>query len=259
MKAVILAGGQGERMQSGYSGPKPLLEIGGWPILLHVIDIYLDAGVDDFIVCCGSRCADVKQRLGSFSSEIQDADEVETRYVIERGGHRAAVLAVDTGPTTQTAGRLHRVRHHLDGTFAMTYSDGLADVDIRALQQVHTRSEASVTLTAVPLTVDIGVLELTGGEDLVRRFEEKPTFDDRWCNAGFYIIDARVVGQFCVDDHVSWESDVLPQIAAAGSLAAYRHGGFWSSVNTPHEYEDLMRVWEHRGMPWRRVVRDHAS
>lgn len=258
-KAVILAGGLGSRMGGVYDRPKPLLEIGGQPVVSHVIDVYLDAGTTDFVLCCGHRFADFVAWLDSTAHHgAPQVSGPERRYVLDRAGQRYTVTLVDTGESTHSGGRLRRVGEHLDAFF-LTYADGLADVDLAAAASFHAATGAAVTVTAVPLALQFGVMEVDPGAHFARTFNEKPVLRDHWCNCGYYTVDPDVVATTCTGDAVSWESDVLPRLAEEGRLAVVRHAGFWASMDFPHQYESLQETWRAQGAVWRRNAVEDAG
>jgi glucose-1-phosphate cytidylyltransferase len=251
-KAVILAGGQGSRMGCVYDRPKPLLEIGGRPVISHVIDVYLDAGTTDFVLCCGHRFEEFVAWLDSTANyRAPQVSGLERCYVLDRAGVRCTLTLVDTGENTASGGRLRRVGEHLDAPFFLTYADGLADVDLAAAASFHAATGAAVTVTAFPLGLQCGVMEVDPGEHFARTFKEKPVLSDHWCNGGYYTVAPDVVATTCTGDAVSWESDVLPLLAEEGRLAVFRHAGFWASMDFPYQYESLLETYRAQGAVWR--------
>lgn len=246
MRTIILAGGRGTRM-GPTAAPKPLLKIGDRPVLAHVIDIYRAAGVSEFIVLAGHRFDRFRswiERLGAIT-----ATELGDRVAVTDDLGRFSVDLVDTDEATESGGRLGRLRTFLDEPFFLTYADGLADVDLEALLALHHGSGAAVTLTAFPLELNYGIVDVDEGSVLARGFQEKPTLEQKWCNGGFYVVDPVVIEQ-CTDDAVSWEQQVLPKVAADGSLGVFRHSGFWASMDFAHQHQALQTTWRDRGPIW---------
>lgn len=248
MKAVILAGGRGTRMGSTAPRPKPLLVVGDKPILAHLMDIYASSGVTDLVICAGYRFPDFVRWLDEVGSRRPTADGLGFLITAERGAF--TVTLVDTGDGTCSGGRLRRVEHLLDDTFFLTYADGLADVDLKALLELHQSSGAAVTLTAFPLNPRYGIVDIEDAEVLARGFQEKPVIERKWCNGGFYVVEPRVVRDHCTDDQVNWEAQVLPKVAADGALGVLRHDGYWASMDFPHERDELEMTWQTRGPVW---------
>jgi glucose-1-phosphate cytidylyltransferase len=230
--------------------PKPLLRIGGRPVLDHVIDIFVDNGVREFVVCGGHMVDLIAAWL---SSESIARGPEASRYFLRRGSSEIVVELIDTGVGTGSGGRLRRAGPHLGDRFFLTYADGLADVDLDGLVRTHDRCGARVTMTGVPLAVQIGVASIPEDAELTDWFVEKPVLSGLWANVGFQLADSSVVEELCHDDRTNWEADVLPVLAARRELAVHRHMSFWRSMDYPHEHEWLERVWESDGSPWRRT------
>ena len=251
MKALILAGGAGTRLSPpGAGSPKPLTEIGGRPILWHVMKIYASHGISEFIVCLGGHAAHAIRTWFANSvdqsSDVRFNDAEGTVDIAFPDVERWDVKLVDTGDTTATAGRVKRaLRFVSDAMFCLTYCDGLSDVNISTLVATHEQAGATVTLTAVQVDARFGVIELRNGR--VREFREKPK---SWVNGGFFVCSPDV-DNFIVGDADSWEYDVLPKIAGSGLLAAYEHDGFWQSMDTPQERDKLEELWRSGEAPWR--------
>lgn len=238
-------------MGPGWDQPKPLLEIGGRPILEHIMDIYLDAGVDEFVVCAGYRFDDFVKWFSSGDPPLRATAGPELRFTLQREDRALSLILANTGVATMTGGRLRRVKSHLTEPFYLTYADGLADVNLETLRQTHRSSGASVTVTAIPFAVRYGVITLAPGNDLASRFEEKPILEGLWRSGGFFVVDPGVVPDYCVSDNVSWEADVMNKLAAAGNLAVYRHSGYWASIDYPSQLYTLREAWSESGALWR--------
>jgi glucose-1-phosphate cytidylyltransferase len=258
MKAVILAGGLGTRL-SEETGvlPKPMVRIGGLPIIWHIMKLYSAYGIDDFVVCCGYRGEVIKEYFLTYAHRASDLTVDIGRNEIEV--HRSPeekwrVTLVDTGLDTMTGGRIERIREHVDGgTFCLTYGDGLADVDLGRLLDFHHDHGTLATLTAVRPPGRFGALGLEPGETRVSRFEEKPRAgdDDRaWINGGFFVLEPGIF-DYLDGDATVWEREPLERLARDGQLSAYRHAGFWQPMDTLHDKTLLDGLWEGGGAPWR--------
>jgi len=250
MRTVILAGGRATRMGSTASRPKPLLEVGDKPVLAHLMDIYAASGVSDFVICAGYRFPEFVRWLNEAGEPRPTEHRDVLVFLVIAEERMFTVTLVDTGDGTSSGGRLRRVEHLLDDTFFMTYADGLADVDLAALLQLHQSSRAAVTLTAFPLNPRYGIVDIEDDEVLARGFQEKPVIQRKWCNGGFYVVDPHVVRDHCTDDQVNWEAQVLQKVAADGGLGVLRHDGFWASMDFPHERDELEMIWRDRGPIW---------
>src|SRR2546421_4772682 len=225
MRAIILAGGMGTRIsEESALRPKPMIEIGAKPILWHIMKVFSTFGIDDFIVCLGYRGYMIKEYFASYYLHTADATfdlGTNTMEVHQHTGEPWRVTLIDTGEDTQTGGRIKRALPYLaDEDFCLTYGDGVADVDIRALRAFHRESGALATLTAVKPPGRFGALRVRG--DRVERFEEKPEGDGSWINGGFFVLSPRV-GEYIEGDETVWEREPLERLAAEGQLAAYRH------------------------------------
>lgn len=254
MKAVILAGGLGTRLaEETVLRPKPMVEIGGRPILWHIMKLYSAHGVNDFIVCCGYKGYVIKEYFANYS--LHQAD---VTFDLAKGGmevhQRSAepwrVTLIDTGEATLTGGRIKRVQHYLDRDepFCLTYGDGLSDLDIAASIRFHRASGGLCTLTAVQPPGRYGAIAFDG--DRVNRFQEKPQGDGGWINGGFFVCDPRVC-DYVEGDQSSWESGALERLATDGLLHAYRHTGFWQAMDTLRDKNHLEQLWIAGKAPWK--------
>jgi len=254
MKVVILAGGLGTRLgEETDVRPKPMIEIGGMPLLLHIMKIYGAFGFTDFVVCLGYRGYVIKEYFANYALHRSDVTfdfaTGETAY-FNRTAEPWRVTLVDTGPETMTGGRLLRARAAIGGgTFMMTYGDGVADIDVAALAAFHRRHGKAATVTAVQPPGRFGVLEL-GADDRVRAFREKPADEIGWINGGFFVLEPAVFDHI-EGDATEWERAPLERLAAAGELAAYRHRGFWQPVDTLREKRTLEALWAQGKPPWK--------
>ena len=254
MKAVILAGGLGSRLsEETHLKPKPMVEIGGQPMLWHVMQLYSQHGIRDFIVCLGYRGYVIKEYFANYYLHRSDVTfdlATNAMTVHQTLSDDWRVTLVDTGPETMTGGRLRRVLPYLEGeeAFCFTYGDGLADVDLTDLVAFHAAQGRLATLTAVQPPGRFGSLELEEGA--VRRFAEKLPGDGGWINGGFFVLSPEV-GRYLGGDDTIWEAEPLERLAAEGQLSAYRHEGFWHAMDTLRDKEQLERYWETGSPPWR--------
>jgi glucose-1-phosphate cytidylyltransferase len=214
------------------------------------MDIFLSASVTDVLICAGYRFHDFVGWLDDVAVTTSTRGQGAMDFTLATSYGEATVTLVDTGEATSSGGRLGRVQHLLDGTFFMTYADGLADVDLDTLLQHHRQSGAGVTLTGFPLRLRYGIVEAERDQLLARRFQEKPVMEGMWCNGGFYVVEPSVVQRYCSCDEVNWEAVVLPKLAAEGSLGVLRHDGYWASMDFPHQRDDLRRTWREQGPVW---------
>ena len=252
MKAVILAGGRGTRIsEESQFRPKPMIEIGGQPILWHIMKIFAHHGVTDFVICCGYKSSIIKEYFLDFHRNASDItvdvglNKVEVHQTVSEPWR---VTLVDTGLDTQTGGRLKRVAAHLGETFYLTYGDGIADVDIAALTEFHRSHGGLVSLTAVQPAARFGALETDGTR--VITFEEKPAGDHRWINGGFFVCQREVVDYIDGDDTI-WERAPLERIARNGQLHAFKHHGFWAAMDTLRDKNSLEAQWALGDAPWK--------
>jgi glucose-1-phosphate cytidylyltransferase len=254
MKAVILAGGLGTRLSEETSvRPKPMVEIGGYPILWHIMKIYSAHGVNDFVICLGYKGhvikdfflnykmhrADITVDLGADSTEIHSCRAENWR-----------VTLVETGPLTETGGRLKRVMPYVadEEAFFLTYGDGVGDVDITAALNLHREEGRLATVTAAQPAGRFGALATKGNQ--VLSFREKPDGDGGWINGGFFVLSPKVADYIDGDD-TAWERGPLDRLAKDGQLSVYRHGGFWQPMDTLRDRTVLEGMWNSGAAPWR--------
>jgi glucose-1-phosphate cytidylyltransferase len=254
VKTVILAGGLGTRIsEESHLRPKPMIEIGGWPILLHIMKIYAHHGLTDFIICLGYKGYVIKEYFANYILHRTDVTfdfaRGETTYHQGRTEPWRVTL-VDTGEQTNTGGRIARIRDYLDKDepFCMTYGDGVANVDLKALIDFHKRQGLEATLTAIAPPGRYGALDLKGAK--VTRFTEKPPGDDALINGGFFVAEPRVMARIS-GDGASWEREILASLAADGELGAYRHRGFWQAMDTLRDRTYLEGLWAEGNAPWK--------
>jgi glucose-1-phosphate cytidylyltransferase len=253
LKVILLAGGRGSRLsEETQLRPKPMVEIGGHPILWHIMMGYSRYGLDDFIICAGYRSHLIKDYFANFILHNSDLTVDLASGSMSHARHEKApawrVTIVDTGPETMTGGRLKRVAHLLspDEPFCMTYGDGVSDVDIQALIAFHRSQGLEATLTAVRPPARFGATVLEGGR--VTRFEEKPL--GGWISGGFFVLEPSVLERIPADD-TAWEEEPLSGLAQDCQLAAYRHEGFWQPMDTLRDKIQLEALWASGKPPWR--------
>jgi glucose-1-phosphate cytidylyltransferase len=254
MKAVILAGGLGTRIsEETHLKPKPMIEIGGRPILWHVLKIYSSFGINEFVICCGYKGYMIKEYFANYFLHMSDVTfhmRTNSMEVHQKNAEPWEVTLVDTGESTLTGGRLKRVQSYVgDETFCFTYGDGVSDVDITALIAFHRREGRAATLTAVQPPGRFGSLAFERGQVLA--FQEKPVGDGSWINGGFFVLEPSVFDRISGDESV-WESDCLPVIAADGQLNAFEHHGFWQPMDTLRDRVHLEGLWDSGQAPWKR-------
>jgi glucose-1-phosphate cytidylyltransferase len=253
MKAVILAGGLGTRISEETSTrPKPMIEIGGRPILWHIMKIYSCHGIQDFVICCGYKGYVIKEYFANYflhNSDVSFDIANNSMQVHHNSGEPWRVTLVDTGENTQTGGRLKRIANYVsDGDFCMTYGDGVGNVDITSLIAFHRAHGSLATMTATQPPGRFGALALDGHQ--VTRFLEKPHGEGGWINGGFFVLSPKVLDYVNSDD-MPWEREPLEQLAAQGQLHAYFHDGFWQPMDTLRDRNHLEALWSHGDAPWK--------
>ena len=232
MKAVILAGGYGTRIsEESHLRPKPMIEIGGKPILWHIMKIYSKYKINDFIICCGYMGDIIKEYFSNFDSEPWN------------------IQLIDTGLDTMTGGRIKRIEEHLDGTFCATYGDGLSDVNINNLISYHKEKKSLVTLTAIHPPERFGVLNLSG--DNVIEFHEKHRGDSSWINGGFFVLEPEIFDYLQGGDSITLERKPFETLAKENNLMAFKHNGFWQPMDTLRDKNHLEDLWKTEKAPWK--------
>jgi glucose-1-phosphate cytidylyltransferase len=254
MKAVILAGGHGTRIsEETHLKPKPMVEIGGKPILWHILKIYSHHGINEFVICCGYKGYIIKEYFANYflhTSDVTFHMDSNHMEVHRRKAEPWKITLVDTGEGTMTGGRLKRVREYLnDQPFCFTYGDGVADVDISTLITHHKTQGLQATLTAVQPPGRFGALEFDG-RGAVQAFQEKPQGDGGWINGGFFVLEPSVLDRI-EGDHTLWEQEPLASLARDGQLAAYKHHGFWQPMDTLRDRHHLEELWASGKATWK--------
>lgn len=247
MKAVILAGGYGTRIsEESAVRPKPMVEIGGRPMLWHIMKIYSAFGIDDFIICCGYKGHMIKEYFSNYYLHLSDITfdmRTNSMEVHQNGAEPWRVTLVDTGEATMTGGRLKRVQRYLDNeTFCFTYGDGVSDIDLARLIAFHQEQNVLATLTAVQPPGRFGAFTLDHDQSLITSFREKPDGDGAWINGGFFVLEPEVI-DYIDNDQTIWEQGPMQRLAREGKLAAYKHSGFWQNMDTLRDKNLLEEMW----------------
>lgn len=254
MKAVILAGGRGTRIsEETGTRPKPMVEIGGRPILWHIMKTYSAHNINDFVICCGYKGYIIKEYFANYFLHMSDVTfdmAYNTMVVHQQYAEPWKVTLVDTGEDTMTGGRLKRIADHLkdEEAFCLTYGDGVGDVNITELIAFHKEQRVKATLTAATPPGRFGALNLEGAK--VNSFREKPKGDDGMVNGGFFVLSPEVLN-YIAGDNTLWEREPLEQLAKEGQLAAFHHNGFWQPMDTLRDKQNLEDLWQSGKAPWK--------
>lgn len=254
MKAVILAGGLGTRISEETSSrPKPMVEVGGKPILWHIMKMYSAHGVNDFVICCGYKGYMIKEYFANYFLHMSDVTfdmaNGNAMKIHQQYAEPWKITLIDTGENTQTGGRLKRVRQYLDQEdFCFTYGDGVSDVDVTKLIAFHKAHGKSATVTAVQPPGRFGALDMDG--TAVRSFVEKPHGDGMYINGGFFVLSPKVI-DLIEDDGMLWEKKPLEILASSGQLEAFKHSGFWQPMDTLRDKQHLEELWATGKAPWK--------
>lgn len=253
-KAVILAGGLGTRIsEETHLKPKPMIEIGGRPILWHIMKVYSQQGVNDFIICCGYKGYVIKEYFANYFLHMSDVTFDMSSNQMEVHHKKAEpwrVTLVDTGDDTLTGGRLKRVAHYVkdEEAFCFTYGDGVADVDVKGQLDFHRKHGKLATVTAVQPPGRYGAL--VREDNRVTGFQEKPPGDGAWINGGFFVLSPKVI-DYISNDQTSWEAEPLQNLASHGELCAFEHTGFWQPMDTLRDKNHLEELWSSGNAPWK--------
>jgi len=252
MKIVILAGGLGTRIsEESHLKPKPMIEIGGKPILWHIMKIYSSYGYNDFIICCGYKGFYIKEYFANYFLHMADVTidlssnnvEIHQKY-----SESWKVTLIDTGELTQTGGRIKKIKNYLDGTFCLTYGDGLSNLNINNLISFHKKMGRLATVTSIQPVGRFGSLEIH--EDKVSSFLEKPKGDNRWISGGFFVCEPEII-DFINDDNTIWEREPLENLATQNQLSVWKHEDFWFSMDTLRDKQFLDNLWNTNQAPWK--------
>jgi glucose-1-phosphate cytidylyltransferase len=255
MKTVILAGGFGTRIsEESAVRPKPMVEIGGHPILWHIMKLYSAHGINDFIICCGYKGYMIKEYFSKYWLHMSDVT-----FDLKNNGIKVhqnnvepwKVTLIDTGEATMTGGRIKRVKDYIGNeSFCLTYGDGVASVNISEQIKFHLEQKTLTTLTAVQAPGRFGALTLKRDEDTITTFREKPLGDGAWINGGFFVCEPAVI-DYISDDSTVWEQEPLQNLARAGMLSAFKHDGFWHPMDTLRDKNVLEELWQSGKAPWK--------
>jgi len=255
MKVVILAGGYGTRIseESGVR-PKPMVEVGGKPILWHIMKIYSAYGLNDFVICCGYKSHIIKEYFANYylrSADITVDLASNTMQIHRNDVEPWKVTLIETGEGTMTGGRLKRVKEHVgNDTFCLTYGDGVSNVNIRDLIDFHRSQKTLATLTAAQVPGRFGAFSLAQNQDKIIHFAEKPKGDGAWVNSGFFVLEPGVM-DYITGDATVWEREPMERLAHEGQLSAYRHNGFWQPMDSLRDKHVLEDLWKGENPPWK--------
>jgi glucose-1-phosphate cytidylyltransferase len=253
MQVVILAGGLGTRLsEETMLRPKPMIEIGGKPILWHILKHYSHHGFNDFIICCGYKGYMIKEFFSNYFLHISDVKidiEKNKIQILQKEDVKWKITLVDTGENTQTGGRLARVKDYIKGDFCMTYGDGLSNINIRNLVSFHHEHKKLATVSVVKPPGRFGALNIDNN-NFVKKFNEKPSGDGGYINGGFFVLNKKVI-DFISGDSVSWESTPMQKLTKDNQLMAFTHDDFWSPMDTLRDKHYLEDLWSKKEAPWR--------
>ena len=253
MKAVILAGGFGTRIsEETYLKPKPMIEIGGKPILWHIMKIYSAYGINDFVICCGYKGYMIKEYFKNYFLHMSDVTfdiRNNNMEVHRKFAEPWKITLVDTGVNTMTGGRLKQVEEHIKNeTFCLTYGDGVANIDIKKLIDFHKKSKTFATLTGVQPPGRFGILDIKNNK--VTKFNEKPSGDGDWINGGFFVLESNIFNYLNNDSSI-WEKEPLEKLATENQLSVFKHTGFWQPMDTVRDQKSLEDLWSAGKAPWK--------
>jgi len=253
LKAVILAGGYGTRLsEETYLKPKPMIEIGGMPLLWHIMKIYSAHGINDFVICCGYKGYIIKEYFSNYflhTSDVTFDIQKNKMEVHKEHSEPWKVTLVDTGEETMTGGRLKRVKEYvMDNTFCFTYGDGVSNVNISDLIKFHKNKNTIATVTSVQQPGRWGLLDIQ--EDKISKFTEKPSGDGNWINGGYFVLEPKVF-DYIEGDSTVWEREPLEKLAREDQLSAYKHTDFWQPIDTLRDKNLLEELWSSGKAPWK--------
>lgn len=253
MKLVILAGGKGTRISEETTiKPKPLIEIGGMPIIWHIMKIYSNYGIKDFIICCGYKGYLIKEYFSNYflhATDVKISLKKNKIKVLKKYSENWNITLINTGENTQTAGRILRVKDYLDDQFCLTYGDGLSNINIKKLISFHNNHKKYATITAVQPIGRFGVLNINKN-NTVQNFLEKPRGDGQWVNGGFFVLSKKIF-DYIDNDQSVWEQEPLQNLAKDENLKAFKHDGFWQPMDTLRDKEFLESLWMQNKAPWK--------
>lgn len=253
MKTVILAGGLGTRIsEETHLRPKPMIELGGKPILWHIMKIYSAHNLTDFIICCGYKGYMIKEYFANYFLHMSDVtfDFTDNKMIVhERNAEPWKVTLVDTGDDTQTGGRIKRIKKYLDDEdFCFTYGDGVGDINITELIKFHKKQQTLATVTAIQPLGRFGELDVR--KDKIVEFQEKPQLHESWISGGYFVLSPKVL-DYIESDETIWEKEPVERLAKEGQLSAYKHTGFWKPMDTLRDKLALEKLWQSNEPPWK--------
>ena len=253
MKAVILAGGFGTRIsEETQFKPKPMIEVGGMPLLWHIMKSYSTYNINDFVICCGYKGYMIKEYFANYFLHMSDVTfdiKNNKMNVHKKFGEPWNVTLVDTGIDTQTGGRLKKIEEYLDDeTFCFTYGDGVSDIQIDQLVRFHNDNKTIATVTAVQPSARFGALDIR--ENKVISFKEKPPGDGNWINGGYFVLEPSVF-DYLGDNSTVWEEEPVENLTRDGQLSTYKHSGFWQPLDTLRDKNKLEKLWSNGNAPWK--------
>ena len=253
MKAVILAGGFGTRISEETNlKPKPMIEIGGMPLLWHIMKTYSFYGINDFVICCGYKGYVIKEYFANYFLHMSDVTfdmNQNSMEVHKKSAEPWKVTLVDTGLDTMTGGRLNRVKKYVENeTFCFTYGDGLSDISIKNLLEFHKNQGTTCTVSAVQPPGRFGALNIE--KNKITEFKEKPMGDGSWINGGYFVLESGVF-DYLKNDQTIWEREPLETLAKKSQLSAYRHDGFWNAIDTLRDKNHMEELWSNNQAPWK--------
>ncbi len=252
MKAVILAGGYGTRIsEESHLKPKPMIDIGGRPILWHIMKLYGHYGINEFVICCGYKGYVIKEYFANYFLHMSDVTfdmSDNSMEVHQKHAEPWKVTLIDTGEDTMTGGRIKRIRDYVDGTFCMTYGDGVSDMNIKKLVSFHKSQNTLATVTAIQPAGRFGSLEIAGGR--VKSFLEKPKGDNRWISGGFFVCEPGIF-DYIEGDKTVWEREPLENLAEDNQLSVRKYKGFWAAMDTMRDKTYLDDLWDSGKAPWK--------
>ena len=255
MKAVLLAGGLGTRLsEETHLKPKPMVEIGGRPILWHIMKIYSAHGINEFVICAGYKGYVIKEYFANYFLHMSDVTfdmQGNQMEVHQKRAENWKITIVDTGDQTMTGGRLARVADYLDGTFCFTYGDGVGDINISELIEFHESHGKLATLTATQPPGRFGALDINATTGQVGEFQEKPQGDGSWINGGFFVLEKEAINYIKGGDPTIWEKEPLENLAKDGQLMCRKHHGFWQPMDTLRDKIKLEELWDNNQAPWK--------
>jgi glucose-1-phosphate cytidylyltransferase len=254
LKAVILAGGFGTRItEETQLKPKPLIEIGGMPLLWHIMKIFSHYGINDFVICCGYKGFMIKEYFANYSlhkSNITFNLKENSTHVHSSNVEPWKITLVDTGLNTMTGGRLKKVKEFLDDeSFCFTYGDGLSDINLKELIDFHKNQNTLATVTGVRPPGRFGAMSISNNK--VTKFQEKPEGDGDWINGGFFVLEPKIF-DYLTDDKTIWEREPLEKLSSDNQLSSYLHSGFWQPVDTLRDKNNLEELWKSNKAPWKK-------